>query len=78
LSEKSELCWEIMNLFVVKLYTILIYHSMAGRAGRQDQQAGHSDGWEELQTEGGLGEVPETGNEMFRRVANVDALGTCR
>ena len=50
---------------------------MGGWAGRQDQRAGRRAGGEELRT-GGAGRGTETGNETFRRVANVDALGTCR
>jgi hypothetical protein len=37
----------------------------AGLAGRSSER-------------GGRGGVPETGNETFRRVADVDTLGTCR
>jgi hypothetical protein len=53
---------------------------MAGRACRQDQRAGRRAGGEELRTGGGGGgaRLPKTTKEKFRRVANVDALGTCR
>jgi hypothetical protein len=40
--------------------------------------AGWPQGWRGgAPNGGGRGGVSETGNETFRRVANVDALGTC-
>jgi hypothetical protein len=47
--------------------------------GRPAGSAGGPLGWRGgAPNGGGLGGVPEEGNETFRRVANVDALGKCR
>jgi hypothetical protein len=78
LSGNSGRCREIMNLLSGNSVSFELWPGV--RAGRiQGRAAGLADrgGAPDVGWEWGWGGGPERESETFRRVANVDAIGTC-